>query len=125
MANSKHYLNNKIVNPRNFQDLEVVVDWENRNDFAVSFSEIELTGSDAQIITDHVNAGNVFEGLPYRIEIGTQSFNGFADLANNLEILGDCPTFEKDIRAWCDRLKKTLLWVRDEGEGAVRVQIQF
>lgn len=42
-----------------------------------------------------------------------------------LEILGDCPTFEKDVRTWCDRLNKTLLSVQDEGNGKTRIQIQF
>lgn len=42
-----------------------------------------------------------------------------------IEILGDCPTFEKDIRTWCDRLGKVLLAVNDEGAGKKRIQIQF
>jgi tRNA 2-thiouridine synthesizing protein A len=42
-----------------------------------------------------------------------------------LEVLGDCPTFERDIRAWCKRLKKTLLFIRDEEAGKKRCQIQF
>lgn len=42
-----------------------------------------------------------------------------------LEIIGDCPTFERDIRAWCKRLKKTLLFLRDEGNGKMRCRIQF
>ncbi len=41
-----------------------------------------------------------------------------------LEVLADCPTFEKDVRDWCSRAKKVLLWVRDEGT-AKKVQIQF
>lgn len=41
-----------------------------------------------------------------------------------LEVLADCPTFEKDVRDWCVRAKKILLWIRDEG-GAKRCQIQF
>jgi len=41
-----------------------------------------------------------------------------------LEITADCQTFEKDLRAWCDRMKKVLLWVRNEG-GKYRAQIQF
>ncbi|MSN24597.1 MAG: SirA-like protein [Geobacter sp.] len=32
-----------------------------------------------------------------------------------LEVIGDCPTFEKDITAWCFRLKKTLLVMREDG----------
>jgi TusA-related sulfurtransferase len=42
-----------------------------------------------------------------------------------LEVVANCPTFEKDIREWCTRAKKTLLWARDEGSGTKRVQIKF
>ena len=42
-----------------------------------------------------------------------------------LEVLGDCPTFEKDIRAWCNRLGKICLSVMDEGDSRKRIQIQF
>ncbi len=42
-----------------------------------------------------------------------------------LEVLGDCPTFEKDIRIWCERLGKVLLSIKDEGVNAQRIQIQF
>ena len=41
-----------------------------------------------------------------------------------LEVTADCPTFEKDLRDWCRRAKKTLLWLRDEG-GVHTCQIQF
>ena len=42
-----------------------------------------------------------------------------------LEVLGDCPTFEKDVRTWCERLGKLFLAVRDEGGAKKRIQIQF
>ncbi|MBU0986654.1 MAG: sulfurtransferase TusA family protein [Proteobacteria bacterium] len=42
-----------------------------------------------------------------------------------LEVLGDCPTFERDIRVWCERLGKILLSVKDEGGKKKRIQIQF
>lgn len=42
-----------------------------------------------------------------------------------LEVSADCPTFEDDVRKWCDRLKKTLLWIKDEGNGRKRVQVQI
>lgn len=41
-----------------------------------------------------------------------------------IEAVADCPTFEKDVRDWCVRTKKTLLWFRAEG-AAMRCQIQF
>jgi tRNA 2-thiouridine synthesizing protein A len=41
-----------------------------------------------------------------------------------LEVVADCSTFEKDVRDWCARSKKTLLWFKEEG-AAKRCQIQF
>ena len=32
-----------------------------------------------------------------------------------LEVSGDCPTFEADVRKWCDRMRRTLLAVNQEG----------
>lgn len=40
-----------------------------------------------------------------------------------LEVLGDCPTMEKDVREWCTRTKTILLWVKEAGN-AKRFQIQ-
>jgi tRNA 2-thiouridine synthesizing protein A len=42
-----------------------------------------------------------------------------------LEAIADCPTFEKDVRDWCTRSKKILLWIKDESGGNKRCQIQF
>jgi tRNA 2-thiouridine synthesizing protein A len=42
-----------------------------------------------------------------------------------LEVLGDCPTLERDVRSWCERLGKLFLAVKDEGGDRKRIQIQF
>jgi len=42
-----------------------------------------------------------------------------------LEVVADCPTFEKDVRLWCVRVKKTLLWIREETGNKKRCQIQL
>jgi len=42
-----------------------------------------------------------------------------------LEVLGDCPTFEQDVRTWCERLRKVILAIEDEGKKKKRIQIQF
>jgi tRNA 2-thiouridine synthesizing protein A len=31
-----------------------------------------------------------------------------------LEVTGDCPTFEDDVRDWCKRLRKKIIAVRNE-----------
>ena len=41
-----------------------------------------------------------------------------------LEILGDCPTFERDVRAWCERLGKLVLSVKDDVDHKKAIQIQ-
>ena len=41
-----------------------------------------------------------------------------------LEVVADCPSFEEDVRGWCTRARKVLLWMREEA-GAKRCQIQF
>ncbi|MDA8428139.1 MAG: sulfurtransferase TusA family protein [Geobacteraceae bacterium] len=43
---------------------------------------------------------------------------------DSLEVVADCPTFEKDVRDWCARARKTLVWVREEGT-AKKVHIRF
>ncbi|MCK4690101.1 MAG: sulfurtransferase TusA family protein [Candidatus Marinimicrobia bacterium] len=42
-----------------------------------------------------------------------------------VEITADCPSFPKDIEAWCQKTGRTLLFCMDEGGGKYRAQIQF
>jgi len=44
---------------------------------------------------------------------------------NILEVLADCPTFERDVRTWCERLGKTLLSVYEEGGYRKTIQIRL
>jgi tRNA 2-thiouridine synthesizing protein A len=41
-----------------------------------------------------------------------------------IEIVADCPTFEHDIRQFCNSKKKALLWIRVDGESK-RCQVQM
>ena len=42
-----------------------------------------------------------------------------------LDVIADCPTFDKDIRTWCRRLGKSLLSIQEEGEYRKKVRILF
>ena len=42
-----------------------------------------------------------------------------------LEVLADCPTFENDVRTWCQSTKKVLVFIRTESDGAKRCQVQI
>lgn len=41
-----------------------------------------------------------------------------------IEVAGDCPTFEKDIKAWCTKLGKTILNIEKSGN-KVKVRIRI
>jgi len=41
-----------------------------------------------------------------------------------IEVVADCSTFEADVRGWCQRTKKALLWFRKEG-AVKRCQVQI
>lgn len=41
-----------------------------------------------------------------------------------VDVLADCPTFEKDIKDWCTQWKKVMLWIRNEG-GHKHAQIKI
>jgi hypothetical protein len=38
--------------------------------------------------------------------------------------VADCATFESDVRSWCQRANKALLWIKVEGS-AKRCQVQM
>ena len=42
-----------------------------------------------------------------------------------LEVVADCPTFENDVKGWCSRMKKVLLWMKDESDSVKRCQVQI
>ena len=42
-----------------------------------------------------------------------------------LEVAADCDTFEKDMRDFCTRTKKVLLWIKDDAGGGKRCQIRM
>jgi tRNA 2-thiouridine synthesizing protein A len=41
-----------------------------------------------------------------------------------VEVLGDCPTFETDVRTWCERKGKTILAVLGQ-EPKLCIQVRF
>jgi tRNA 2-thiouridine synthesizing protein A len=41
-----------------------------------------------------------------------------------LEVVSDCQSFPRDIKFWCERTKRVLLFVNTEG-GKSKAQIQF
>lgn len=42
-----------------------------------------------------------------------------------LEVLADCESFPKDIKAWAEKTEKTLLFCNTDADGKHTAQIQF
>ncbi len=42
-----------------------------------------------------------------------------------LEIEADCPSFPNDIKAWCGRMEKTLLFCNTDADGKHSAQVQI
>lgn len=42
-----------------------------------------------------------------------------------LDVTADCDTFEADVRKWCTRSNKTLLWMKDLGNGVKQCQVRI
>ena len=42
-----------------------------------------------------------------------------------IEVLADCESFPNDVKEWCAKKGKTLLFCMDEGDGKFRAQVQF
>jgi tRNA 2-thiouridine synthesizing protein A len=42
-----------------------------------------------------------------------------------LAVLADCPAFEKDVREWCQKMKKVLIVLKDIGPSAKRAEIRI
>jgi tRNA 2-thiouridine synthesizing protein A len=42
-----------------------------------------------------------------------------------IEVIGDCPTFERDVKTWCDRVGKTFLSIEELGTGKKLIRVQF
>jgi len=41
-----------------------------------------------------------------------------------LECVADCPSFEADVKGWCERTRKTLIVMKNEG-AAKRCQVRI
>lgn len=44
---------------------------------------------------------------------------------DTLVVLSDCPTFEKDVKAWCQNMKKVLIVIKNEGNNTKRAEVRI
>lgn len=95
MAYLRHYRNNILIEePRNWQDLEIEINFlDGANEANINIASLEFVGNEAKLIRERIFNGllggtGVFEGDPYRIEVGENGnpafvFEGYLDYASN------------------------------------------
>ena len=122
MADIRHYRNGTIVNPRNFENAKVLIDWVGMKEAAnITIDSIELVGKEGNDLRNRILSGlsggvGFFEGEPYQIQIGEQSnpqgtFNGYLDFSSGVEFIGDC-----DVRCSLKR-EQGSDWLNDVADG--------
>jgi hypothetical protein len=122
MTDIRHYRNGTLVNPRNFDNAKIVMDWIGTKESAkITIDSIELVGQEGKELRDRILSGlsggvGFFEGEPYQIQIGEQSnpqgtFDGFLDFSSGVEFIGDC-----DVRCTLKR-EQGSDWLNDVADG--------
>lgn len=100
MADITHLINGQdLGEPRNWQDLEITIDWENQKESGtINVSDLSFVLEAKDYLQNRVMDGltggvGVFEGEPYQIVVGNQSdpeyvFNGYLDFTDGLTVIG-------------------------------------
>ena len=100
MADIRHYRNGILVNPRDFDQAKIVMDWEGKKEAAnITINSIRLVAEEGKFLRDRILSGltggvGFFEGEPYRIEVGDLSnpaiFYGFLDFSAGVQFIDEC-----------------------------------
>lgn len=100
MAEIRHYLNGTDYGePRNWQDLEITIDWLLKKDSgSVNISDLEFTHEANEYLQNRILDGltggvGIFEGVPYTLKVGDQNnpafvFDGYLDLTDEATLIG-------------------------------------
>ena len=100
MADIRHYRNGVLVNPRDFDQAKITMDWVGKKEAAnITINAIRLVGDEGKALKDRILSGltggvGFFEGEPYRIEVGeltnSVAFDGFLDFSSGVSFIDEC-----------------------------------
>ncbi len=95
-AELRFTLNNQVVDaPIEWQDISVQADFEdNAVQPKIDIEEFTFVNQEAQTVRDWIAAGRIFEGIPFKIDTynsrtSSNSFDGFINCSNGVEIFDD------------------------------------
>lgn len=96
----RHYINGQdFGEPRNWQDLEIMMDWLNKNEAVnINITDLEFVLKANKHLQERVLNGltggvGIFEGEPYQIKVGDPSnpvyaFDGYLDFTEDATVIG-------------------------------------
>ena len=100
MADIRHYRNGILVNPRDFDQAKIVMDWTGKKEAAnITINSIKLVGAEGTALRERILSGltggvGFFEGEPYRIEVGelgkSFAFDGYLDFTAGVDFIDEC-----------------------------------
>lgn len=77
----RHFLNDIQITPRNNDQIGIVADFSGNPDvLQINTDSVVLTNEAYAIVNDHLTSAGMFEGIPYRVEIGNTAIEYYVDL---------------------------------------------
>lgn len=77
----RHFLNDIQITPRNNDQIGIVADFSGNPDvLQINTDSVILTNEAYQIVKDHLDTQGMFEGIPYRVEVGNTALEYYVDL---------------------------------------------
>jgi len=122
MADIRHYRNDILVNPREFEEFLISMDWTgNEGQPTIKIDSLNFVGDEGTQLRERILSGlnggvGFFEGEPYRIEVGpignpAASFQGYLDFTKNVNFIG-CSEVEVSMQR-----KQGVDWLTDVADG--------
>jgi len=112
---TRHFINDEEIRPVNADEIGFELKWTNDSEPAeeavLSIDTIVLANRAKRLVLDHIESGaGVFEGIPYRVEVGSTVLEYYIDLVSSPVISGEG---DSDIEVKI-KLRKSVNYFREQ-----------
>lgn len=133
MAKIRHFINGQdLGEPRNWQDLEITIDWmQDKDAGAINVTDLAFVNEANEYLQRRIKNGisggvGVFEGEPYKIVVGDETdpeytFDGYLDFTQEMTVLGGkeiiCALRKREGEDWLNDVADgfSFNYLRDQG----------
>ena len=111
---SRHFINNIEIRPKNGDEIGLKLDWSGETEEAeLNTDSIILENLAKKLVTDHIEQYGIFEGIPYTFMVGNFSLDYYIDLTDNPQISG---TGDSAVEVKIKR-RKAIDWFKEQANG--------